>query len=399
MGKAKMLTGNYAAAYGALRARVEVVPVYPITPQTHIMEKMAEFTTTGQLDAEFISVESEHTAMAVAIASQAAGARSFTASSSQGILYMHENLFVASGMRLPIVMVMVNRSYGSPNTIFSDLGDSLDQRDTGWIQLYVENAQEAHDMVVQAYKIGEDKRVLLPVAVCFEGIIISHYMEPVEILDQTKVDQFLPPYQPDHVILDPDRPMAAGLVVMDDLYYTEYRYQQQVAMDNAKEVIKEVDQSFGQIFGRHYGGLLQAEMMEDAQLAIITLGSLASTARAVVKYLRQEKKIPIGLVKLRAIRPFPDQELRECFAGLKIVAVLEKAVSVGAGGIIYTELTRSLSGLQDQQPRLINYILGLGGRDITFEDLNDIGLDLYATKDVAQITDPIRWFKLRNGDE
>lgn len=399
MGKAKMLTGNYAAAYGALRARVEVVPVYPITPQTHIMEKMAEFTTTGQLDAEFISVESEHTAMAVAIASQAAGARSFTASSSQGILYMHENLFVASGMRLPIVMVMVNRSYGSPNTIFSDLGDSLDQRDTGWIQLYVENAQEAHDMVVQAYKIGEDKRVLLPVAVCFEGIIISHYMEPVEILDQTKVDQFLPSYQPDHVILDPDRPMAAGLVVMDDLYYTEYRYQQQVAMDNAKEVIKEVDQSFGQIFGRHYGGLLQAEMMEDAQLAIITLGSLASTARAVVKYLRQEKKIPIGLVKLRSIRPFPDQELRECVAGLKIVAVLEKAVSVGAGGIIYTELTRSLSGLQDQQPRLINYILGLGGRDITFEDLNDIGLDLYATKDVAQITDPIRWFKLRNGDK
>lgn len=395
MGKTKMLTGNYAAAYGALRARVEVVPVYPITPQTHIMEKMAEFTTTGQLDAEFVSVESEHTAMAVAIASQAAGARSFTASSSQGILYMHENLFVASGMRLPIVMVMVNRSYGSPNTIFSDLGDSLDQRDTGWIQLYVENAQEAHDMVVQAYKIGEDKRVLLPVAVCFEGIIISHYMEPVEVLEQAAVDQFLPSYQPDHVILDPDRPMAAGLVVMDDLYYTEYRYQQQVAMDNAKKVIKEVDQAFGKIFGRHYGGLLQAEMMEDAQLAIITIGSLASTSRAVVKHLRKEKKIPIGLVKLRSVRPFPDQELRECLAGLKIVAVLEKAVSVGAGGIIYTELTRSLSGLQEQQPLLINYILGLGGRDITFEDLNDIGLDLFATKDVAQITDPVRWFKLR----
>ena len=395
MGKTKMLTGNYAAAYGALRARVEVVPVYPITPQTHIMEKMAEFTSTGQLDAEFVSVESEHTAMAVAIASQAAGARSFTASSSQGILYMHENLFVASGMRLPIVMVMVNRSYGSPNTIFSDLGDSLDQRDTGWIQLYVENAQEAHDMVVQAYKIGEDKRVLLPVAVCFEGIIISHYMEPVEVLDQAAVDQFLPSYQPDHVILDPDRPMAAGLVVMDDLYYTEYRYQQQVAMDNAKEVIKEVDQAFGETFGRHYGGLLQAEMMEDAQLAIITLGSLVSTARAVVKHLRKEKKIPIGLVKLRSVRPFPDQELRECLAGLKIVAVLEKAVSIGAGGIIYTELTRSLSGLQEQQPLLINYILGLGGRDITFEDLNDIGLDLFATKDVAQITDPVRWFKLR----
>ena len=230
----KMLTGNYAAAYGAKIARVEVTPVYPITPQTHIMEKLAELVGSGELDAEFVPVESEHSALAVAIAAQATGARTFTATSAQGLVFMHENLFVASGLRLPIVMVLVNRALGAPNSIYPDLNDSLDQRDTGWIQIYVENAQEAHDMIIQAYRIAEDKRVLLPMGICFEGIIISHYMEPVEILDQQKVDRFLPPYHPDHVLLDPDRPMSIGQIVMDDSYYTEYRYQQQEGMDNAK---------------------------------------------------------------------------------------------------------------------------------------------------------------------
>jgi len=390
----KMLTGNYAAAYGAKIARVEVAPVYPITPQTHIMEKLAEFVESGELDAEFVPVESEHSALAVAIASQATGARSFTATSAQGLVYMHENLFVASGLRLPIVMVLVNRALGAPNSIYPDLNDSLDQRDTGWIQMYVENAQEAHDMIIQAYRIAEDKRVLLPVAICFEGIIISHYMEPVEILDQQKVDRFLPPYHPEHVILDPDRPMSVGQIVMDDSYYTEYRYQQQEGMDNAKVVIQEVDEAFGQAFGRTYGGLISTERIEDAEIALLTLGSLASTARAVVNHLRDEKGIPVGLVKLRAVRPFPDRELRECLGSVKAVAILERDVSLGAGGIIYTELLRGLQGL-NYSPRLIDYIIGLGGRDVTFKDIQDIAGTTFEERNADSIDNPIRWYQVR----
>ena len=390
----KMLTGNYAAAYGAKVARVEVAPVYPITPQTHIMEKLAEFVESGELDAEFVPVESEHSALAVAIAAQAAGARSFTATSAQGLVYMHENLFVASGLRLPIVMVLVNRSLGAPNSIYPDLGDSLDQRDTGWIQMYVENAQEAHDMIIQAYRIAEDKRVLLPVAICFEGIIISHYMEPVEILDQEKVDRFLPSYQPEHVILDPDRPMSVGQIVMDDSYYTEYKYQQQEAMDRSKAVIQEVDEAFGETFGRNYGGLISTERMDDAEVAILTLGSLASTARAVVNYLRDEGGTPIGLVKLRAVRPFPDQELRECLGPMKAIAILERDISLGSGGIIYTELLRSLRTLNGS-PHLIDYIIGLGGRDVTFEDIKGISMTTFEERNVDSITNPIRWYQVR----
>lgn len=389
-----MLTGNYATAYGAKVARAEVTPVYPITPQTHIMEKLAELVGSGELDAEFVPVESEHSALAVAIAAQATGARTFTATSAQGLVFMHENLFVASGLRLPIVMVIVNRALGAPNSIYPDLNDSLDQRDTGWIQIYVENAQEAHDMIVQAYRIAEDKRVLLPVAICFEGIIISHYMEPVEILDQQKVDSFLPPYQPEHVILDPDRPMSVGQIVMDDSYYTEYKYQQQEAMDNAKVVIQEVDEAFGETFGRKYGGLFSTEQMEDAEIALLTLGSLASTARAVVNYLRKEKGIPVGLVKLRSVRPFPDGELKEYLSPMKAIAILERDISPGGGGIIYTELLRSLNALNSSQ-RVIDYIIGLGGRDVTFEDIKNIALTTFEERNVDSINNPIRWYQVR----
>lgn len=394
MGIRKMLTGNYAAAYGAKVARVEVVPVYPITPQTPIMEKLVEFIEKGELDAEFIPVESEHSAMAAAIAAQATGARTFTATSSQGLVYMHENLFVASGIRLPIVMAIVNRSLGPPQTIVNDLSDSLDQRDTGWIQIYVENAQEIHDMIVQAYRIGEDRRVLLPVAICFEGIIISHYMEPVEILDQEDVDLFLPPYRPDHVILDPERPMSVGQIVIDDAYITEYRYQQQEAMERAKEVIEEVDRLFGETFGRRYGGLISAEMMDDAEVAILTLGSLASTARAVAIHLRKEEGIPVGLVKLRSFRPFPERELKACLQRMKAVAILEKDVSIGAGGIVYLEASHCFNK-KDDHPILIDYILGLGGRDVTFDDVKAIALSLYRERNAEVVTNPIRWYQVR----
>lgn len=389
-----MLTGNFAAAHGARLARVEVVPVFPITPQTPIMEKIVEFIENGALDAEFIPAESEHSVMAAAIAAEAMGARTFTATSSQGLVYMHENLFVASGIRLPIVMAIVNRFVGPPQTMVNDLSDSLDQRDTGWIQIYAENAQEVHDMIVQAYRIGEDKRVLLPVAVCFEGIIISHYMEPVEVMDQEKVDLFLPPYRPEHVILDPERPMSLGQIAMDDTYITEIKYQQQEAMDRAKGVIQEVDEAFGKTFGRRYGGLFSTERMEDAEVALLTLGSLASTARAVVNHLRKEEGIPIGLVKLRSFRPFPDQELRECLSTMKAIAVLEKDISIGGGGVVYLELSHCFNR-RDHNPLLINYILGLGGRDVTFEDVKSIALNLYEERHLDIINNPVRWYQVR----
>jgi pyruvate ferredoxin oxidoreductase alpha subunit len=359
------------------------------------MEKMAEFIEGGELDAEFVSVESEHSAMAVAIAAQATGARTFTATSAQGLVFMHENLFVASGIRLPIVMVIVNRALGAPNTIHADFSDSLDQRDTGWIQIYVENAQEALDMIVQGYRIAEDARVLLPLTICFEGIIVSHYMEPVELLDQEKVDRFLPTYDPHHAILHPDRPMAVGQLVMDDTYYTEYRYQQQEAMDHSKTVIQEVDDLFGETFGRKYGGMISTEDMEDAEVALLTFGSMASTTRSVVKRLRKEKDMPIGMVKLRSFRPFPDGELEETLADVKAVAVLEKDVSIGAGGVVYTELARSLSNGGKDAPLLIDYILGLGGRDITTEDIESIAQGVFQERNATTITNPIRWYKVR----
>jgi pyruvate ferredoxin oxidoreductase alpha subunit len=388
-----MVTGNYAAAHGVKYARAEVIPVYPITPQTSLMEKIIEFINNGELDAEFVPVESEHTAMAVAIAAEAMGARSFTASSSQGLVYMHEMLFVASGMRLPIVMCIVNRSIGAPNSLLGDLQDSLDTRDASWIQLYAENAQEIMDMVIQAYKIAEDKRVLLPVAICYEGIIISHCMEPVTFLDQQKVDQFLSDYYPDHVLLDPERPTHVQAILTDDAYYMEYKYQQQVAMENAKLVIQEVDQNFENIFGRRYGGLLEAFGTEDAEVVLLTLGSISSTARRVVRDLR-EKGILIGFVKLRFFRPFPREVLQSLLARLKGVAVIERDASIGSGGVIYTELSSALY-MNEPKPKIINYIVGLGGREVTYEALKVLAEKTLWMVKTETTVQPIQWIGVR----
>ncbi|GAI84954.1 unnamed protein product [marine sediment metagenome] len=276
----KMLTGNYATAYGIKLARVRVVPIYPITPQTTIVEKLIDFITKKEMDAEYIPVESEHSAMAAAIGAEATGVRAFTASSSQGIAYMHENLWVPSGLRLPLVMAMVNRTMNPPIGVAPDHSDSLAQRDTGWLQIYVENAQENLDMIIQAYKIAEDKNVLLPVAVIYEGVVVSNFLEPVEVPDQDSVDDFLPPYRPDHIVLDPQRPMH--LAVSGDEYMTEYRYQQEQAMENSKTVIQKVDQEFENMFGRGHGGLLATYMMEDAEIAFLAMGSICGVTRMTV---------------------------------------------------------------------------------------------------------------------
>lgn len=387
-----MLTGNYAAAYGAKLARAEAIPVYPITPQTTIMEKLIELIKERELEAEYIPLESEHSAMASAIAAEATGVRVFTASSSQGIAYMHENLFVASGLRLPIVMAVANRSIGPPICIYPDHSDSLAQRDTGWIQFYVENAQEIIDTIVQGYKVAEHRDVLLPVAVCFEGLIISHFLEPVELPNQRLVDEFLPPYEPTHVLLRPKNVMHLSVTV-NDQYFMEYKYQQQEAMENAKGVISEVDRAFGETFGRTYGGLVKPHRMEDAEIAILSMGSTAGLARMAADELRKEG-FPAGSIKLRVFRPFPQEELQEVSRNLKLLIVLDRDASVGMGGVLYAEAAGSLYPLEPR-PFLVNYIVGLGGRVITVSQVKALTMETLNKLKAGGINQPVQWFGVR----
>ncbi len=383
----KMITGNSAAAHGVRLARVRVIPVYPITPQTTIIEKIIEFITDKEMDAEYIPIESEHSAMAAAVGAEATGIRAFTASSSQGIAYMHENLFVASGLRLPMVMVAVNRTMNPPIAGAPDHSDTLAQRDTGWLQIYVENAQEILDMVIQAYRIAEDKDVLLPVMICYEGMVISHFMEAVDIPSQEMVDGFLPRYNPEHVVLDPERPMHVA-VISDELL-TEYRFQQEEAMENAKRVIGKVDREFKTLFGREYGGLISGYRMEDSEVALIGMGNTCNVARMTVDALREEG-IKAGFVKLRAFRPFPKEALEDALKNTKLVIMLDRAVSSGYGGVVYPELSASLSNI-DPQPYVLDYIIGLANKKITVPQLSLLVKDSLESCRKGQIDSPIRW--------
>jgi pyruvate/2-oxoacid:ferredoxin oxidoreductase alpha subunit len=387
-----MLTGNYAAAHGARLARVDAVPVYPITPQTTVMEKIIELITQGELDAEYLPMESEHSVMAAAIAAEATGARVFTASSSQGIAYMHENLFVASGLRLPIVMALANRCIGPPISIYPDHSDSLDQRDTGWIQYYVEDAQEVLDTIIQGYKVAEDKRVLLPVAVCYEGLVISHFLEPVELPDQRLVDDFLPPYHPEHVLLTPEKVMHLSVMV-NDKYFMEYKYQQQEAMENAKGVIKAADKEFGKRFGRAYGGLLQPYRTEDAEIGILSMGSLSGLGRMAVDELRREG-VAAGSIKMRVFRPFPRQELQAETRHLKLLIVVDRDASIGMGGILHAEIAGCLYNLPSR-PAMVNYVVGLGGRVVTIRDLTELTKQAWDRMDEGQLEESARWVGVR----
>jgi pyruvate/2-oxoacid:ferredoxin oxidoreductase alpha subunit len=386
----KMLTGNYAAAYGAKLARVRVVPVYPITPQTTVIEKLIEFIAGDEMKAEYIPIESEHSAMAAAIGAQATGVRAFTASSSQGIAYMHENLWVASGLRLPLVMVMVNRTMNPPIAGAPDLTDSLSQRDTGWIQIYVENSQEILDMVIQAYRIAEDKRVLLPVAICYEGMVISHFLEPTDVPDQSAVDEFLPPYRPEHVVLDTKRPMHVFMA--SDDYLPEYRYQQEVAMENAKQVIVEVEQEFKRKFNREYGGLVTGYMMEDAEVAIVSMGNISSVARMAVSELRKDG-IKAGVCKMRVFRPFPKEAMRDALRNTKLAILMDRAVSSGFGGIVYPELAATLCE-NGCHTYLQDCILGLAGRAVTVDRLVSLVKDSLTDYQQGNIK-PIQWIDIR----
>ncbi|MEM0160581.1 MAG: pyruvate ferredoxin oxidoreductase [Thermoplasmata archaeon] len=371
-----MLTGNEAAAHGARLANVKIISAYPITPQTTIVEKIAEFEANGEIDAKYIRVESEHSAMATCIAAENTGVRTFTATSSHGLALMHEMLMWAAGARLPIVMSVVNRAMGPPWSIWSDQQDTIAQRDTGWMQIYAENNQEVLDSILMAYKIAEDPAVLLPMMVIEDAFILSHTTESIDLPLKKDVLKFLPDYKPEFK-LDISNPAGFGSLVMPDGPFMEFRHKSEIALEQAKTIIKKVDLEFKEQFGRSYGGLVENYMTEDAEYIITMLGSTASTAKYVVNKMRSEGK-KVGLLKIRSFRPFPVEEIRNTAKNVKVLGVMDKSYTYGHGGALFNEVTSSL--YNHKSAIVKNYITGLGGRDITpelieqmFENMIQIG--------------------------
>ncbi len=362
MGKIVALTGNEAAGTAMIQIRPDVVPAFPITPQTELMHKFAEAVADGDVDTEFVSVESEHSAMSAAIGASAAGARVMTATSANGFALMWEVVYIAASNRLPIVMTLVNRALSAPINIHCDHSDSMGGRDTGWIQIHSENSQEVYDNLIQGVKIAENRDVLLPVMVTSDGFILSHTLERMEILNDQQVQDFVGEYKPEHFLLDIDHPVTFGPLDLPD-YYFEHKRQQVLAMEEAKEVILEVSKEFKRLSGRDYG-LFEEYQMEGAERAIVALGSTAGTVKQVVDNLR-ERGEKVGLIKLRVFRPFPKKELIEALKGIKALAVFDRSHSFGSfGGPLFSEIRSALYG-SDLSLQVLNYIYGVGGRKIS----------------------------------
>ncbi len=357
----KVMTGNEAQAWGAKLSRAQVIAAYPITPQTTIVEKLSDFIAQGELKAKFLTVESEHSAMQACISASLAGARTYTATSSQGLLLMHELLHWASGQRTPVVMGVVNRAVGPPWNIWADHTDSMAQRDTSWLQVYCENNQEVLDMVIQAYRLGEDPEVSLPVMIMEDAFYLSHTAEPVDIPDQTLVDAFLPPFQPRH-ILDVEEPMGFNVLAGPDTY-EEFRYRLARAMSAAARKIPDFEEEFERSFGRRWGGLLERYMCDDAEVVLVAAGTAVSTARDVVDQLR-ESGMRAGLAKMRYFRPFPQEEVRRLAREVGSVAVLDRSYTGTYGGPMYTEVSAAVQNLP-YIPKVRGFYAGIGGRDIT----------------------------------
>ena len=372
----QMLDGNRAAAIGAKLCRVQVVAAYPITPQTPVTEALSEFVERRELPAQYITVESEHSALAVCSSASLVGARTFTATSSHGLAYMHEMLHWVAGTRLPVVLACVNRAIGAPWNVLNDQQDSISQRDTGWIQIYARNNQEILDSVIQAYKIAE--KTYLPVMVCYDGYILSHTEMPVEVPSQDAVDRYLPPYRP-HTVLDPGNPKNYNLVTLANPRanaegvlchgYMEIRYLLQEALQKSRETISAAGQEFGELFGRGYAKLLWEHRMQDAEIAIVTMGSLALEAVVAADALRKQGA-KAGVLGLRVFRPFPGRDIAEALRRCRLVVVFDKNVSYGNEGATCNEIKAALYG-SGTSAAVSNFIVGLGGRDVKARDLAD----------------------------
>jgi pyruvate/2-oxoacid:ferredoxin oxidoreductase alpha subunit len=352
------LTGNHAAAYGARLSRPQVIAAYPITPQSPIYEKLSEWDGQGVLDGRMMRVESEHSAMAACMSASLTGVRTFTATASQGLALMHELLHFASGMRVPIVMVNVNRALAAPWSFWSDQTDSLSQRDTGWLQFYVADNQEALDTVIQAFRIAET--IFLPAMVVLEAFYISHFMEPVEVPDQELVDQFLPPFEPAFK-LDVDNPAAFSQTVTQS-QYAQFRIQRHRAMEDALEVAGEVDMEYHKRFGRGYG-LLEPYRLEDAETVLVTAGTIGCTARVAIDELREEGK-KVGMLRIRLFRPFPKEQLIASLKHAKRIAVIDRNLSPGQEGVFCEELKSALFSQANGIP-VCGFVLGLGGINVS----------------------------------
>ncbi len=358
-----------AAAEAVGMCNVDVAAVYPITPQSHIAEHLSELVADGKTDTEYVTVESEHTSMSVCIGASATGARAYTATCAQGLMLMHELLPIASAMRCPIVMSVANRPVNAPLNILSDHSDIMPQRDSGWIVIFSENGQEVVDLTLMAYRIAEDKDVMLPVIICIDGFILTHMVEPMEFPDQKEIDKFLPDYKP-YATLHPDKPLTMGAFAMPD-FFPQMMKAKDMALLNSKKTIVKVWDEWERKFGRRYRPV-ETYRTDGAEVILVTMGSMSETAELGVDELR-DKGVSVGLVKIRLWRPFPSDELKAAVKGARILAVMDRAVSPGTGGgPVFTDVKAVFYG-EDSRPIIVNYVMGLGGIDVTVGDFVKMG--------------------------
>ncbi|MFH1788425.1 MAG: pyruvate synthase subunit PorA [Candidatus Altiarchaeota archaeon] len=363
-----VLEASHAIAEAVKAVRPDVIAAYPITPQTHVVEKLSDFVADGELKTEYVNVESEFSAISACLGASATGVRAYTATSSQGLALMDEILYIVSGMRLPICMTIVNRALSAPINIWNDHQDSISARDAGWLQVYGETAQEAYDLTIMQFAMSENHKVLLPSMMCIDGFTLSHVYEPVNTLTEEEVQEYLPAYKPLHAVLDPNEPLTQGPIGFPS-HYMEFRYSQEKAMKNALEVIGDVYKDFSKKFAveipnsrpKEYGHIEEYET-EDAEILLVAMGSVCGTIKDVIDAQRKNG-VKVGLVKLITFRPFPAQVLKKALKNAAKVAVIEKAISPGMGGPLYSEIASALYEL-DERPKLRNFIVGLGGRDV-----------------------------------
>jgi len=404
--KQKMLAlnGDEAVAYAAKQSDVDVVAAYPITPQTIIVERFSEYVANGEVDTEFVCVESEHSALTACLTAAATGARAFTATASAGLALMHEILYVTSGCRAPVVMAVVNRALSAPINIHCDHSDSMVERDCGWIQIYAENSQEVYDSIIQAFKIAENPELLLPVMVGLDGFTLSHTLENVQTLSDDLVKKFVGTRQFPLVTnhkgktvpfkLDPKNPMTIGPLDLYDYYY-EHKRQQEEAMRIAPKIIQQVHEEYAKISGRRYGdGLIEPYHLEDAETAIVCVGSTSGTVKTIVNELRS-KGTKVGLLRLRTFRPLPVKEITKALENVKAVAVMDRSLSFGGhGGAVFHEIRHILYDASTR-PYVVNYIYGLGGRDTNPNLIHKIYRDLQRILETQQIEKPVQFIGLR----
>ena len=395
MGIRERLSGNEAAAIAMKQINPDVVAAFPITPSTEIPQYFSTYVDNGQVDTVFVPVESEHSAMSAVIGAESAGARAMTATSANGLSLMWEMIYIASSLRLPIVMSLVNRAVSGPLNIHCDHSDAMGVRDAGWIQLFSETNQEAYDNLVMAHRIAEHKDVLLPLMVCQDGFITSHAIENIELIEDEKVKEFVGTYKPEHYLLDRDNPMAVGPLDLQPFLF-EHKAQQGEAMKAAKKVILQVAEDFERMTGRKYG-FFEEYWTDDAEVVIVCMNSTAGTAKAAVHRLR-EQGIKAGVVKVRVFRPFPGEELARALSKAKAIAVLDKSDSLNAaGGALYEDITSAMY-VQKLSIPVVNYIYGIGGRDTTVEDIESVYRDLLNIKDSGNMNDPYRYLGLRRAN-